>query len=112
MKTYFDYLEMVNRYPKAFSKCNVNASTLTDLQNNYTITETYIKKENNRIVEKETKTVTAENYAYVISGCGFFKDRITKAYTQAGYIAVRFFARNPWDTSVTVSRDFSFTYNH
>ena len=112
MKNNIEFSQLVDSYINHFAKCNVTASKLVDLQNNYTITETYIKKVNNRIVEKETKTVTAENYAYVISGCGFFRDRITKAYTQAGYIAVRFFARNPWNTSVTVSRDYKFTYNH
>lgn len=112
MKNYNEFSQLVDSYINHFAKCNVTASKLTDLQKNYTITETYTKKINNKIVEKETKTVTAEYYANIISGCGFFRDRITKAYTQAGYIAVRFFARNPWDTSVTVSRDYKFTYNH
>ena len=112
MKSYIEFLEQVNRYPKSFAKCNVSASTLTDLQNNYTITETYIRKENNRIVEKRTEIVSAEYYGNIISGCGFFKDRVSKAYTMPGYIMTHLFARNPYDTKITVTRDYTFTYNH
>lgn len=111
MKTYNEFSQLIGRYATHFAKCNITASRLMELQNSFTITETCTKKENNRIIEKTTKTVFAEYYANIICGCDFFNSRITKSYTMAGYIAVRFFSRNPWNKSLTISRDFTFTYN-
>lgn len=113
MKSYQEFKELVKQYHKSFTKCNVTADKLLTLQNHYTIQETYTEKKNGKIVEKKTENVTAEYYGNIISGHGFFKDRITKGYTAAGYIAVRFYAKNPWsDIPHTVTREFTFTYKH
>ena len=93
---YYELSAIVARYPKSFGKCNVNASTLYTLEKDCIITETKTEKRNNHIISKETAIVSTMYYANVISGCGFFKDRITKAYTYAWYIPVRLFARNPY----------------
>lgn len=111
MKTYQEFYQLVSSYKKSFDKCNVTASRLMDLQNNYTITETYTHKAGRKVIEKKTENVTAEFYANVISGCSFFNDRVSKAYTMAGYIAVRFSAKNPY-ANETVIREYTFTYNH
>lgn len=111
MKSFTEFQSLVNGYKKSFTKCNVTASRLMDLQNNYTITDTITKKAGRKIVSKETKTVAAEYYGNVVSGCSFFDYRVSKAYTMAGYIAVRFSAKNPY-ADETFIHEFTFTYNH
>ena len=105
-----DFKEVEQNYKKAFTKCNVTASKLYDLQENYTITETKTEYHGRRIVSQETETITAWSLACVVSGCGFFRDRVTKSYTMAGYIVTRLSAKSP-DGITRVVREYKYTYN-
>lgn len=111
MKTYQDFENMIYRYKSSFRKCNVNASKLCELQECYTITEMYTKKDGRKIVDQEEKEVSAEYFANVISSVGFFHDRIERAYAMPGYIAVRFTAKNPYSNE-RVIREYSFQPKH
>ena len=106
MNNYYDF---VHRYPTEFKKARVTASTLDDLERNYDIVQTVTMKENGKTVSTETKSVSAEHYANVISGIAFFNDRLTIGCTQAGYIATRFSAKSP-DGITRCIREFTFTY--
>lgn len=111
MKTYQDFENMVYRYNKEFKKCNINASKLCELQEHYTITEKYTKKDGRKIITQNEKVISAEWYANVITGIGFFHDRVEKAYTMAGYLAVRLTAKNPYSNE-RVIREYSFQPKH
>ena len=111
MKTYQDFENMVYRYNKEFKKCNVNASKLCELQEHYTITEKCTKKDGRKIVEQNEKVISAEWYANVITGIGFFHDRVEKAYTMPGYLAVRLTAKNPYSDE-RVIREYTFQPKH
>jgi hypothetical protein len=108
MKTYTEFCELVNSYKKAFKKCNVNASVLCDLQNNYVITETITYKEGRKVSSRETKVISTEYFGNVLTAALFFNDRIEKAYTIAGYIPVKLTAVSP-DKKTRVIREYTYT---
>ena len=92
---------------KAFRKCNVNAGVLSDLQNNYIISETITYKEGRKISRHETKVISAEYFGNVLTAVLFFNDRIEKAYTIAGYIPVKLTAISP-DKKTRVIREYAY----
>ena len=107
MKTYKEFCELVNSYKKAFKKCNVNASMLCDLQNNYVITETITYKEGRKVSRHETKVISAEYFGNVLTAVLFFNDRIEKGYTMAGYLPVKLTAVSP-DKKTRVIREYAY----
>lgn len=111
MRTYNDFADLVALYRNSFKKCNVTASTLCNLQSNYTITEKLTRKEGRKITQQKTENVSAEYFAYVIASVGFFHDRVEKAYTMPGYLSVKFTAKNPY-ANESVIREYAFNPNH
>ena len=107
MKTYNEFHELVNSYKKAFKKCNVNASVLSDLQNNYIISETITYKEGRKVTSRETKVISAEYFGNVLTAVLFFNDRIEKGYTMAGYLPVKLTAISP-DKKTRVIREYTY----
>lgn len=100
---YYEFCDIVARYPKEFKKTGVTASILADLEDRYVITEIYVNERAGRETETKTRTITAEQYANSITGISFFHDRVTKGYTFAGNIAVKLTAKNPYEKQ-TVTR--------
>lgn len=107
---YSEILEIVRANKSAFKRAGVDANQIDCLDKDVSITETYTKRINGRIVEREVQDVDARWYANVISSCEFFGDRISRCYTVAGYIPHKFVARNPYSEAVeTSTREYSFT---
>lgn len=96
MALHAKYAEVVNDYPKEFKKCGVHEGTLIDMELHCKIIETKENYEGRKLISRTEKEVLPINYAYVVSSVGFFGDRISKAYTYAGYIATEFTAKNPY----------------
>ena len=106
-------------YNKTMAKVNVSGSTLDTLNGaGYTITMTenrytlggrkgFPKKPQESI----TETITARQYACYITSIGFFKDRVTKGYTAAGYIPTKLTCTSP-DGTLKIERLFKIEYNH
>lgn len=95
----------VQKYRAGFSRCNVTANTLWELNAHAEIYCTYTRRENGKIVQQHRETVSAETYANVCSSVPCFANRVQKSYTPFGYIATRFTARSPYDDT-TVVRSF------
>lgn len=107
---YSEILEIVRANKSAFKRAGVDASQIDCLDRNAKITETYTKRINGRIVEREVQEVDARWYANVISSCEFFGDRISRCYTVAGYIPYKLVARNPYSEAVeTHTREYTFS---
>jgi len=104
-----NFTEIVNRYPKEFKKAGVNANILGDLDRNYEITESVTELNGRKVVFSTTNTINAEYYANSISAIGWFKDRVTRSYTMAGYIATRLSALSP-DKKTRIVREYRFNY--
>lgn len=104
--------EEFKEYEKFFNKYNLSGGKLNDLDENYQIimTENRYELGNRKNFPKkptETKTevITARNYACYITSIGFFKDRVEKEYTCAGYIPTRLTCKNP-DNTLKIERIF------
>ena len=104
------YAELVNRYPRCFKRANVSVCTLEQIGKHCTITETHTRRDDGKITEKKTETVSAEYYAYVISSIEFFMDRIAKSMTPYGRIATKFTTTSP-DGRSKITREYEITYN-
>ena len=110
-RSYQYFKEMESRYSNEFKKAGITADKLYSLQEYYTITETVTVYENGKKkpVSEETKVTCANSLACIVSSVSFFRDRIGKNYTMAGYMPVRFTATSP-DKSKKVVRRYDYTY--
>ena len=109
-------LDEFKGYEKVLNKCNFSVSKLKDINRSYKViltTERYEKLGRKCYPQKptstETEEITAWNLACYLTGIGFFKDRIEKSYTQAGYIATKLTCKNPAD-DVKIVRKFKYIY--
>ena len=59
--------------------------------------------------QSETYQISARNYACYVTSIGFFRDRVTKEYTGAGYIPVKLTCVNP-DRTMKIERIFKIEY--
>lgn len=98
-------------YKKYFHKCGLDLLDLDYKLDQYTITmttEVYEKLGRKNFPTKPTETKTeiidTRHFACIISGCGFFNDRIEKGYTYIGYIVRRMSCVNPDRTKKIVRR--------
>lgn len=110
-KEYAWFKDIEKQYSKEFKRAGITADKLYSLQEYYTITETKTEYRgtSRKPVSEETEIITAYNLACIVSGIGFFNDRIGKNYTMAGYMPVRLTAVSP-DKSRKIVRRYDYTY--
>lgn len=103
-------------YKKQVEKCGLYLSKLDELNEFYTITltEEHYKKLGRKNFPKnptttETKEITARQFACYITSIGFFGDRITKNYTQLGYVVTELTCKSP-DDELKIVRKFKYAY--
>ena len=101
-------------YNGAMAKLNIYGSTLDDLNSGHYVirltTKTWYlggRKSFSRNPQRvETEEVTARQYACYVSSVGFFRDRVGKAHTPAGFIPVRLTCYSP-DRTIKIERTFT-----
>jgi hypothetical protein len=101
-------------YNGAMAKLNIYGSTLDTLNSGYYVitltTKTWYighRKNFSRNPQAvETEIITARQYACYVTSIGFFRDRVGKAYTAAGYIPVRLTCYSP-DRTIKIERTFA-----
>ena len=114
MERKFD--EFTRYEEQMFKKCKVDIHKLEQLDRNYRIVEIYERFEKQgarnyprKPKETTTEVIDARRFACLLSGLGFFKDRVSLENTCAGYIVVKLTCFNP-DNTVKVVRKFKYEY--
>lgn len=87
----------------ACKKAGITADMIARLDRYYDITETVSRHKNGRQISIESQEVDALHYLNVLTGCIFFKDRIYRCYTAAGYLPYRLTASNPYSSEKEVT---------
>jgi hypothetical protein len=103
-----------SQYNRSMAKIGIYGSTLDALNDgSYAITlttKTWYRGEHKAFSRSpqvtETGKITARQYACYVSSIGFFRDRVSKAYTAAGFIPVRLTCYSP-DRAIKIERTFS-----
>ena len=101
---------------KKLKKCGLSLYDLDNIAVNYKITMTQeIYKKLGRkyfprkATETETRDINARQLACYLSSISFFKDRIEKNYTAAGYIVTKLTSISP-DKEIKIIRKFKYEY--
>jgi hypothetical protein len=102
-------------YSRSMAKIGIYGSTLDTLNDgSYDITlttKTWYRGERKAFSKNpqvtETGKISARQYACYVSSVGFFRDRVNKAYTAAGFIPVRLTCYSP-DRAIKIERVFCF----
>ena len=103
-------------YATEIKKCGLSLYELDNIAANYKITmtqETYEKLGRKNFpknpTETETQEISARQLACYLSSISFFKDRIEKNYTPAGYITTKLTSISP-DKEIKIIRKFRYKY--
>ena len=103
-------------YKEEIKKCGLSLYDLDNIAANYKITmtqETYEKLGRKyfprKATETETQEISARQLACYLSSISFFKDRIEKNYTPAGYITTKLTSISP-DKEIKIIRKFRYEY--
>ena len=103
-------------YEKEIKKCGLSLYDLDNIAANYKVTmtqETYKKLGRKyfpkKATETETQEINARQLACYLSSISFFKDRIEKNYTPAGYITTKLTSTSP-DKEIKIIRKFRYEY--
>ena len=103
-------------YKEEIKKSGLSLYDLDNIATNYKITmtqETYKKLGRKYFPRKATETETVEinarQLACYLSSISFFKDRIEKNYTTAGYIVTKLTSISP-DKEIKIIRKFRYEY--
>ena len=103
-------------YKEEIKKSGLSLYDLDNIAANYKITmtqETYEKLGRKycpkKATETETQEISARQLACYLSSISFFKDRVEKNYTTAGYIATKLTCTSP-DKEIKIIRKFRYEY--
>ena len=103
-------------YKEEIKKCGLSLYDLDNIAANYKVTmtqETYEKlgRKNfpRKATETETTVINARQLACYLSSISFFKDRIEKNYTTAGYIVTKLTSISP-NKEIKFIRRFKYEY--
>ena len=103
-------------YAAEIKKSGLSLYDLDNIAANYKITmtqETYEKLGRKNFpknpTETETQEISARQLACYLSSISFFKDRIEKNYTPAGYITTKLTSISP-DKEIKIIRKFRYKY--
>ena len=103
-------------YRNTLNKLGLHGATLDLLADDYkiTMTENYYELGERKAFPRkpqrsETRQISARNYACYVTSIGFFRDRVIKGYTGAGYIPIKLTCTNP-DRTLKIERIFQIEY--
>lgn len=105
-ENYAEISAIVDNNRQACKKAGITADIIDRLDRYYLITETVSRHKNGKQISIDAQEVDARHYLNICSSCLFFRDRIARCYTAAGYLPVRFTASNPYssENETTVRR--------
>ena len=103
-------------YKEEIKKCGLYLTDLDNMDGRYKITmtkETYEKLGRKyfprKATETETQEINARQLACYLSSISFFKDRVERNYTPAGYITTKLTSTSP-DKEIKIIRKFRYEY--